>query len=335
MTTAHVQEIERLNRLYSALSQINQAIVRTEGRDQLLHRVCAALVEHGGFRMAWIGWHDPATHRLLPVAHVGDDNGHLQRVPIYADERPEGRGPSSIAFRTNQPYICHDLFADPATLPWRAEAKRSGFTASAALPIRTNGAVVGTLSVYAARHGNFQGDEISLLVEAADDLSFALDHLAHEEARRRAEETVKRLAAIVESTDDAIFSQTLDGQITSWNPAAESVFGYSPEEVIGRSVQLLIPTEGLEDEPAIQESIRRGEHVKQRETMRRRKDGALVPVSITVSPIWAVDEGQSGTSGRVGASWIVRDITEHRKAEELVQREQRLVSGLIEAMPGI
>jgi PAS domain S-box-containing protein len=302
MTTAHVQEIERLNRLYSALSQINQAIVRTEGRDQLLHRVCAALVEHGGFRMAWIGWHDPATHRLLPVAHVGDDNGHLQRVPIYADERPEGRGPSSIAFRTNQPYICHDLFADPATLPWRAEAKRSGFTASAALPIRTNGAVVGTLSVYAARHGNFQGDEISLLVE---------------------------------STDDAIFSQTLDGQITSWNPAAESVFGYSPEEVIGRSVQLLIPTEGLEDEPAIQESIRRGEHVKQRETMRRRKDGALVPVSITVSPIWAVDEGQSGTSGRVGASWIVRDITEHRKAEELVQREQRLVSGLIEAMPGI
>src|SRR5688572_6702330 len=101
MPTAQVLEIERLNRLYSALSHINQAIVRTHTRDELFGRVCEVLVQHGGFRMAWIGWHEPATHRLLPVAQAGDENDYLKSIEVYADDRPEGRGPSGRAFREN------------------------------------------------------------------------------------------------------------------------------------------------------------------------------------------------------------------------------------------
>ena len=93
------------------------------------------------------------------------------------------------------------------------------------------------------------------------------------------------LAAIVESSDDAIVSKTLDGIVTSWNPAAEKLFGYTAEEMIGRPIAILAAPDRENEMPAILESIRRGEKVDHYETVRRRKDGSLVDISLTVSPI--------------------------------------------------
>jgi PAS domain S-box-containing protein len=118
------------------------------------------------------------------------------------------------------------------------------------------------------------------------------------------------LAAIVESSDDAIVSKTLDGIVTSWNPAAEKLFGYSAEEIVGRPIATLAPLDRENEMPAILERIRRGEKIDHFETVRRRKDGSLVDVSLTVSPI--LDE-----KGRiVGASKIARDITARKQADE-------------------
>jgi len=118
------------------------------------------------------------------------------------------------------------------------------------------------------------------------------------------------LAAIVESSDDAIVSKNLDGIITSWNRGAERVFGYTAEEAIGRSITMLIPEDRPDEEPGILARVRRGERVDHYETVRRRKDGTLIDVSLTVSPI--LDQ-----RGRViGASKIARDVTERRRAEE-------------------
>jgi two-component system, chemotaxis family, CheB/CheR fusion protein len=124
------------------------------------------------------------------------------------------------------------------------------------------------------------------------------------------------LAAIVESSDDAIVSKTLDGTITSWNPAAQRHFGYSPEEVIGRPISILATPDREDEMPANLERIRRGEKVECYETVRRRKDGSLVDVSLTVSPI------RDETGRIVGASKIARDITARKEAEE----RQRLLS---------
>jgi PAS domain S-box-containing protein len=124
------------------------------------------------------------------------------------------------------------------------------------------------------------------------------------------------LAALVESSDDAIVSKTLDGIVTSWNRSAERLFGYAAAEMIGRPISLLAPA-GREDEmPAILERIRRGERIERLETVRRRKDGSLVEVSLTISPI-------RDARGRLaGASKVARDITERRRAER--ERELRL-----------
>jgi len=128
-------------------------------------------------------------------------------------------------------------------------------------------------------------------------------------ARRQAEETRLRLAAIVESSDDAIISKSLEGVITSWNAAAEQLFGYRAEEMLGQPILRLLPAERHAEEDMILARLRRGERIEHFETVRRTKAGRLVDVSVTISPLR--DEG-----GRiVGASKIARDITERKRAE--------------------
>lgn len=130
-------------------------------------------------------------------------------------------------------------------------------------------------------------------------------------ARKQTEATSAYLASIVESSDDAIVSKSLNGIINSWNKGAERLFGYAAEEVIGKSIAILIPQDRSNEELAILDRIKCGERVDHYETVRMRKDGSLIDISLSVSPIKDV-EGKI-----VGASKIVRDNTEKKKGEEL------------------
>jgi len=128
------------------------------------------------------------------------------------------------------------------------------------------------------------------------------------------------LAAIVESSDDAIVSKNLNGIITTWNKGAEHLFGYSAIEAVGRPVTLIIPDDRLDEEPLILSHIQAGERVQHFETVRRRKDGTLVDISLTISPI----KGRNGEI--IGASKIARDISERKRAaehQELLLKEMR------------
>ncbi len=134
--------------------------------------------------------------------------------------------------------------------------------------------------------------------------------------RKRAEQDLRRVAAIIQSSDDAIISKDLDGVITSWNAGAERLFGYSAAEAIGRPVTMLMPPDRTDEEPGILTRIRRGERIEHYDTVRRRKDGALLDISLTVSPI------KDGNGTIVGAPKIARDITDRKRAE---QQQQLLV----------
>ena len=127
--------------------------------------------------------------------------------------------------------------------------------------------------------------------------------------QKRTAEAERRLAAIVESSQDAIASKSLDGTVTSWNPAAERMFGYSAEEMIGRPIMTIIPESHLQEENMILARIRLGERIEPFDTVRRHKSGRLIEISLTVSPLRSAD----GTV--IGASKIARDIT-HRKETE-------------------
>ena len=131
--------------------------------------------------------------------------------------------------------------------------------------------------------------------------------------RKRAEEARERLAAVVESSEDAIISKTLEGVITAWNRGAEKIFGYTSAEAVGKPMLMLMPPERVDEEPDILARVRRGKSVDHFETVRVRKDGTIIDISATISPI----RDSGGTV--VGASKIARDITEHKRAEQAVK----------------
>jgi len=134
--------------------------------------------------------------------------------------------------------------------------------------------------------------------------------------RERAEQATRLLAAIVESSHDAIVSKSLNGVITSWNKGAERLFGYAAEKAVGQNITLIIPPERRDEERTILEQLTRGERVDDFETVRMRKDGSLLDVSLTISPM-------KDASGRVvGASKLARDITERKRAEEALRQAQ-------------
>jgi PAS domain S-box-containing protein len=127
--------------------------------------------------------------------------------------------------------------------------------------------------------------------------------------RKASEAAQAHLAAIVASSEDAIIGKTLDGLVTSWNPAAKALFGYAAAEMVGRPVTLIIPPDRQREEQDVLEQLTRGEEIAHYETVRRRRDGSLIDVALTVSPI------RDGNGAIIGASTIVRDITARKQAE--------------------
>ena len=177
-------QLARMTHLYRALSEINKAIAQLPERAVLLDRICEVLVESGGFRMAWIGWHAPHRRVLEPVALYGHHTDYLDQVVVATGAGREATGPSGRAFLEDEPFISNDIQRDPMMIPWRAEALARGFLSSAAFPIHQGGVPVGVVSVYADRADFFQTREITLISEAAANISFALDNQVREEERR-------------------------------------------------------------------------------------------------------------------------------------------------------
>ena len=145
--------------------------------------------------------------------------------------------------------------------------------------------------------------------------------------RKQTEEIRARLAAIVESSDDAIISKTLDGTITSWNHGAEKIYGYSSEEIVGKPVSVLVPTDRPDEIPEILEKVGRGEAIDSYETVRIAKDGRRLDVSLTISPV------KDLSGNLVGASTIARDITERRRTESELRLSEARFRAIIEQSP--
>ena len=131
----------------------------------------------------------------------------------------------------------------------------------------------------------------------------------------RQSERERLYTAVVESSEDAIVTKTLDGIVTAWNPAAERMFGYPPHEMIGKSIETIVPDDRREELRALLARLKRGEHIQPFETVRLRRDGRRIDVSLSVSPV------KSETGEIIGAAKIARDITNRRKAQNDLMRE--------------
>lgn len=227
--------------------------------------------------------------------------------------------------RSGLPHVKAEI--EPATLAARVGEdlrpmfERLNVCGFAIVPIRARQAILGTLALVRSRTGApYTADDVVLLQELADRAGLAIANARlYEEAQRQAAE-LRRHAAIIGCSSDAIISIALDGLVVTWNPAAERLFGYSEAEMLGRHISLLAPPELRGETLAIIARARDGHHVKNLETVRRHKSGAAVEISMSIAPIL------DASGAMCGGSAILRDITERHQLERQVALSERMAS---------
>ena len=184
-----LRKTQRLARILRTMSEGNQALIRAADEDELFHAMCRVIVEFGGYPMAWIGLAEQDEERSVrPVAVAGDERGYLALARISWADVPRGRGPTGSAIRTGLPQYNNDFTANPFMSPWREAALERRYFSNIALPLKDKSGAFGALTIYAGEANAFGEQEVKLLVELAEDVSYGIAALRtrrdHDEMER-------------------------------------------------------------------------------------------------------------------------------------------------------
>lgn len=223
---------KRAERALRVLSKVNEAIARIEDEETLLKEVCRIIVEEGGYAYAWVGYAEE-DKTVRPIADSGNDD-YAWTIKVTWDESEYGQGPTGRAIKTGKVAINRFVERDKLYGPWREEALKRGFKSSIALPLRSKGRVIGTLNIYAKEPDAFDGEELSLLQQLAENLSYAITSL------KEKEELERLYKLIVENTGTALIVIENE-KIIFANSETERLTGYKREELIGKHFTILLP----------------------------------------------------------------------------------------------
>ena len=193
-------KIQRLTRLYSTLSHSDQAIVHSVNQIELFPKICQAAVDHGGFKMSWIGLLDDTGQEINTVAFYGAGTEYLENITISVEpDSPSACGPVCTAITQDHPVWYQDSQLYPLTIEWQEYSRKYGWRAAASIPLHHNGNVIGVFNLYAGDINAFDKEAKDLLTQLATDISFALDNFAEAALRKQAEEELIDLNATLES----------------------------------------------------------------------------------------------------------------------------------------
>ncbi len=323
-----IERLTNLNRMHAFLSEINQTIVHTRDRELLFQRCCEIAIEIGDFKLASVALLDSETRAGRPVAKAGADArslSYLDGIHISVDDVPAGRGPFGTALRTNRVALSNDIAKDPNMEPWRERAAKCGFNALVCIPIRLNGKPIGVLALYGVERGIFDEEEVRLLEEITDDISFAVSSIDSEQKREAMEAALRqeeeKAIFILNSITDAIFIHDLEGHILDVNEVACNTLDYSKEEMLKKSIaDIDIPEYASIVPQRIQFLQEKGSAVF--ETAQITRSGKKIPIEVNTRII--------SYQGKPAVLSVARDITERKKAERQLSSELARATGLYE-----
>ncbi len=295
----------------TALYEFTERLQRAASADEIYDLALAAILRGLGCQRAAILMFDQANVMQF-VAWRGLSESYRRAV--------SGHSPWSRDSKRPDPVLVDNVAQADLPEPLKQTIVTEGIGALAFFPLEEGGRLIGKfMAYYDGPHGFTNADtEVAIII--ARQLAVSLERL-------RAQHAMLRLVAIVESSDDAIISKDLNGVIMTWNRGAQRIFGYSAEEVIGKPVTILMPPDRVDEEPGILARLRRGERIDHYETVRQRKDGTRLDISLTVSPL------KDHTGRVIGASKIARDITDRKRAEAELRESERRLQDLLAAIP--
>ena len=320
------EELVRLNRSLRMLSDINQALIHITDEIKLLDEVCRIAVEVGGYRMAWVGSaQNDEAKTVRPLAHAGFESGYIESANITWADNERGRGPIGTAIRTGQPSITRNIPQDPAFALWRESAMQRGYKSNIALPIISEGQTLGALTIYSAEADAFDANEVEILKELADDLTFGICALRTRVKRKQTEaalsESEERYRHIAENTADTINVFDLNFNKIYVSPSILKLRGYTVQESITQTLDQMLTPDSLEQaikvftEQMALESSPTADPARtaSMELEQYCKDGSTIWVEVALS--FLRDNNLKPT----GIITLTRNITERKRTEEKLQ----------------
>jgi PAS domain S-box-containing protein len=326
------EQLQHVGRLYALLSQINQAVVRTQDRQTLLQNICNVAVQYGQFKMAWIGVVDENTGIINPVCYAGQEEGYLKNIIITRNDEPTGKGPVGRSIRENELKICHDIATDPNMEPWREEALKRGYRSSIAVPFKIKDKVIGTINLYASELGFFSEDEKILLQEIGEDITFALDAMEAESERAQAQlalqESELKYREFVENSPEAICIYT-DGIVVYVNKECVRLMrAKSKKQLVGLPVIEYIHPDNratvFERMKIVAQSDINGS-LPLVEEKYIRMDGTAMYVEVKAMPI-VLD-------GKPSVQLTARDISDRKSTEEALENSRKELKAIYDYAP--
>lgn len=312
-------ELSKLYRALKAYSECHQILIRADNEMLLMQNICRTIVEVGGYRVAWVGVaENDGGKSIRPIVQWGDSQGYLKNLNVSWDDTDYGRGPTGTAIKTGKAVMVKYIEYDPKWAIWRENALRHGFRSSISLPLIIGGRPFAALVIFSAEARAFDVNEVKLLSELADDLSYGIATLRADMERKKVEKEYRLLASVIEQASEGIFLFNSEGTIQYVNPAVEAITGRPPFDMLDRSIHTL---EELEPNSQFYEAILNGIPSGKELASHfqfRRHDNVTFELDVATWPV--VDE-----SGNV-ISYVamVRDISNEMQLERQLRSAQRM-----------
>jgi diguanylate cyclase (GGDEF)-like protein/PAS domain S-box-containing protein len=328
--------LQQLNRAHRLLSSCNRALFHATDEHQLLSEVCRLVVETGGYKMAWVGFarHDE-NKSIFPAASYGYEEGYLEGIKLTWADTERGRAPTGFSIRTGVTQVNQNFQTNPLLAPWREIARKQGYQSSVAIPLKRDGEVMGSLSIYSAEPEAFNPEEVSLLEDLADDLAFGMISLRQRAESERLRTDIKKAESalqasqeqyrqFVELSNEGIWSLDAEYKTNFVNQAVCRMLGYLPEEMLGHPLSEFVHEDERKDVQARKEGLDRRSVLERRF---RRKDGSTRWGLVNAT--WLRDEQGVAQGGFA----MITDITDRKQMEQALAESRETFQMLVDSSP--